>query len=209
MKFYDCTTAPSPARVRMFIAEKGLDIETVQVNLREREHLSESFLNINPFGTVPVLALDDGTVLNSTAGCRAYLEAMYPTPALLGGTDSAKGAVADWVWRIENDAFMAVAECLRNSAKGMRGRALTGKEDYAQIPQLAERGRKRALAFMDVLEQTIAGRAFVVGDDFSAADIDAYLFVEFAKWIKIEVPQQCDNTRRWYTNIAARDSAKV
>lgn len=153
---------------------------------------------------MPVLELDDGTRLLSTAGCRAYLEAAHPEPALLGRSDAEKGLIADWVWRIEADAFMAVAECLRNSAKGLRERALTGPHNYAQIPALAERGRLRASRFMPVLDAAIGDKAFVVGDAVSAADIDAYLFVDFAKWIKIEVPSTCANVRRWHAAMVTR-----
>ncbi|MFB3102090.1 MAG: glutathione S-transferase N-terminal domain-containing protein, partial [Alphaproteobacteria bacterium] len=92
MKFYDCATAPSPRRVRMFIAEKGLSdqIETVEVNLREAEQLKPAFREINPYCTVPVLELDDGTRLYSTAGCCRYLEEAYPEPPLMGRSTEEK-----------------------------------------------------------------------------------------------------------------------
>ncbi len=207
MKFYDCQTAPSPRRVRMFIAEKGLDIPSVEVNLREREHLQAPFLAINPFATVPVLALDDGTILRSTAGCRAYLESAFPSPPLLGGDAVGKGVVADLVWRIEADAIAPVAECLRNTARGMKDRALTGVENYEQLPQLAERGRQRAERFFPVLERLLGERPCLAGERISAADIDAFVFVEFARWVKIEVPGECTGVRRWHEAMSARPSA--
>ena len=148
MKFYDCATAPSPRRARMFIAEKGLDIETVEVDLRNGEQMGPDFRQVNPYCTVPVLELDDGTRLLSTAGIRAYLEAAHPEPALLGRTDAEKGVVADLVWRVEVDGFSAVGEALRNVAKGMKDRALTGPVNYAQIPDLGERGKARAGHFL-------------------------------------------------------------
>ena len=84
MKFYDCRTAPSPRRVRIFIAEKGIEIETIEVDLGSKEQLSSEFKKINPNCTVPVLLLDDGTRYTSTAGIRNYLEALHPTPNLMG-----------------------------------------------------------------------------------------------------------------------------
>lgn len=209
MKFYDCQTAPSPRRVRMFIAEKGMDIETVEVNLREREQLGEAFLAINPDATVPALALDDGTVLTTTAGCRSYLEAVHPTPALLGRDAAERGHVADRIWRIEFDGFMAVAECLRNTAKGMAGRALPGPVDYAQIPALGERGRARSERFFPALDALLEGREFLVGDALTAADIDAFIFIEFARWLKLGIPDDCADLARWHASMAARPSAAL
>ncbi|MEM7404679.1 MAG: glutathione S-transferase [Pseudomonadota bacterium] len=207
MKFYDCQTAPSPRRVRMFIAEKHLNIETVQVDLRNGEQLSEAFLAVNPRATVPVIETDSGARFLSTAGCRAYLEASHPEPALLGRDATERAEVADLIAAIEADAFMAVAECLRNSAKGMRGRALTGPQSYAQIPELAERGRTRAGRFLPELNAALEGREFLVGETLTAADIDAFVFVEFSQWIKLDVPATLTNLARWRTAVAARPSA--
>lgn len=193
----------------MFITEKSLNIDTVEVNLREGEQLGEAFLNINPYATVPVLELDNGTRLTTTAGCRAYLEAAHPTPALLGRDNTEKGIIADLTWRIENEAFMAVGESLRNRSKGMRGRALTGPENYEQIPELAERGSKRASRYFPVLNDMIGDSPFIVGDNLSCADIDAFIFVEFAKWIKVDVPDDCENIKRWHQSMSQRPSAQL
>ena len=111
MKFYDCATAPSPRRVRIFIDEKGLSdqIESVEVNLREQEQLDEAFRAINPYCTVPVLELDDGTCLLSTAGCCRYLEEAFPEPPLMGRTVEEKAVVADLEWRMRSTAFSPLA----------------------------------------------------------------------------------------------------
>ncbi len=209
MKFYDCSTAPSPRRVRMFIAEKGLDIPTIEVNLREQEQLSDAFLKINPQATVPVLELDDGSRLISTAGCRAYLESEFPTPALLGRTPAERGRVADLVNMIESNGLGSVAEALRNSSKAMKNRSITGPDNYGQIPELAERGRQRAARFFTTLDQTVADGPFMAGDAFSAADIDALMFVDFVKWIKVAMPDDCHNLIRWYGEVSQRPSAKL
>ena len=143
MKFYDCQPAPSPRRARIFIAEKGLDIETVQVDLGAREQLGPEFQAINPYCTVPVLELDDGTRLNSTAGIWNYLEAECPEPVLLGTTPQEKGVIADLQWRIEIDGFFAMAELLRNSASRMKGRALKGPSFSCLIPHSLLRSEQR------------------------------------------------------------------
>ena len=209
MKFYDCATAPSPRRVRIFIAEKGLSdqIETVEVNLREQEQLDEAFRAINPYCTVPVLELDDGTCLLSTAGCCRYLEEAFPEPPLMGRTVEEKAVVADLEWRMEIDGFLAAGESLRNAAKGLKDRALTGPDNYAQIPELAERGRRRLARFMQRLDTILADRDYVAGDAFSIADITAFCTVDFAKWAKVDVPDDTANLQRWYAAVGARPSA--
>ena len=209
MKFYDCATAPSPRRVRMFIAEKGLEIETIEVNLRDKEQMGDAFRKINPNLTVPVLELDDGTRLQTTDACRAWLEATCPDPPLLGGTPVEKAQVADCLYHIGIDGILAVAECLRNSAKGMVGRALPGPHNFEQIPELAERGRARTGLFMDTLDAMIGDKPFVAGDSYSAADIDALIAVEFAKWVKVEPGEQHANLNRWRADVSARPSAKL
>lgn len=211
MKFYDCATAPSPRRVRMFIAEKDLagEIETVEVNLREGEQLGEAFRKINPYCTVPVLELNDGTRLLSTAGCCRYLEDAFPEPPLMGRTLEEKAVVADMEWRMEIDGFLAAGEALRNAAPRLKDRALVGPDNYAQIPELAERGRQRVARFLENLDAILAERAFVAGDAFSIADITAFCTVDFAKWTKIEAPEDAANLRRWYDDVAARPSAAL
>lgn len=211
MKFYDCAPAPSPRRARIFIGEKGLfdKIEVIQVDLREKQQLTPEFAAINPYLTVPVLELDDGTRLNNTVGIWRYLEETHPQPPLMGRDPLEKALIAQWQWRIEMEGFGAVGECLRNSARGMAGRATTGKHDYQQIPELAERGRLRAARFMENLDEIIGEKPFVVGDAFSIADIDALVYVDFAKWIKVEVPGTCKNVARWREIVSDRPSAQL
>ena len=193
----------------MFIIEKGLDIPSTEIDLRSGEQMSAEFLKINPNATVPVLETDDGAYLTTTTGCRTYLESVHPEPALLGKSSTEKGLVADAVARIESDGLLAIAECLRNTAKGMKDRALTGPRNYAQNAELGMRGRERATAFFSTLNAMIADKPFVVGNQFSAADIDAFIFCEFVKWIKVEMPEDCANVARWHATIAARDSAQA
>ena len=209
MKFYDCSTAPSPRLVRLFIAEKGLDIPTVQVDLRGGEHLSDEFRAINPYCTVPVVETDDGERFTSTQGCWRYLEEQFPDPPLLGTTPAEKARIADLVWRIEIDGFLAAGEALRNSAPGLKNRALTGPVNYAQIAELGERGKARAQHFLDNFETLLAGNEFVAGARFSAADIMALAAVDFAGWIKLSLLVDAGNAQRWYKAVSARPSASL
>jgi glutathione S-transferase len=209
MIFYDCSTAPSPRLVRVFIAEKGIDIQTRDVDLRHGEHLSPAFRAINPYCTVPVLELDDGTRLTSTQGCWRYLEETFPDPPLLGTTAAEKAIVADRVWRLEIDGWQAMTEALRNSAPGLKDRALTGAENYAQIPELGERGKLRTKRFLAHLDELLAASAYVAGDRYTAADIMTMVVVDFAKWLKMTLPEDSAHARRWYESVSSRPSAKL
>ena len=209
MKFYDCGTAPSPRRVRIFIAEKGLEIETVEVDIRNGEHLSDSFREINPHCTVPVLELDDGTTIAEIPPICRYLEETHPEPNLLGADPKERALIAMWDRYMEFDGFMAVAEALRNSAKGMRGRALTGHIGYEQIPDLAERGRKRTERFFADLEARLGESEYIAGGRYSVADISAFVAVDFAKWVKITIAGDQDNLRRWYDTVVERPACQV
>jgi len=209
MRFYDNAVAPSPKRVRMFIAEKGLDVETVEIDIRTGEQFTEEFRAKNPFCTVPVLELDDGTHLITTDGCYAWLEATYPEPPLLGRNTAEKGRVADALQIVMFHGQMAVSETLRNSMEAMADRGIIGPDNYAQIPALADRGRQRGTRFMGSLNTTIGDNAFVAGDSFTAADIDAFVYVSFAKWAEIEPAESHTSVRRWFDTIAARPSASL
>jgi glutathione S-transferase len=137
---YDCATAPSPRRARILLAEKGVAHETIEVDLRNGEQLSDAYRKINPQCTVPALRTDEGLLLTDNAAVAAYLEARYPERPLLGSTPGEKAEVASWNWRIEFEGLLAIAEAMRNRAPSMANRALPGPVDYPQIPELAERG---------------------------------------------------------------------
>lgn len=207
MKFYDCATAPSPRFVRIFIAEKGLEVPVQQIDLRHGEHLSPAFRAINPNCTVPVLELDDGTRLTSTQGAWRYLEEIAPEPPLLGTTPRERAIVADRVWRFEADGWQAITEALRNAAPGLKDRALVGPDNYAQIPELAERGRARTRRFLDRLDGLLADGPYLAGESFSAADIFALVLVDFAGWLKLSLANDATRARRWYETVSARPSA--
>ena len=178
---YDCSTAPSPRRTRILLAEKGVTHETVQVDLRQGEQFGDAFRAINPQCTVPALRTDDGVVLTDNAAITAWLEAAFPEAPLLGVTPLERAEIASWNWRIEFEGLMAIAEGLRNSAPAMANRALPGPVDYPQIPELAQRGRARVQHFIDRLDRHLEGREFVAAGRFSIADITAVVAVDFAR----------------------------
>ncbi|MFO1219934.1 MAG: glutathione S-transferase [Burkholderiaceae bacterium] len=203
---YDCSTAPSPRRARIALAEKGVAHQTVQVDLRAGEQLGAAFRAINPQCTVPVLVTDDGAKLTDNAAIAAYLEARYPEPPLLGITPLEKAEVASWNWRIEFEGLMAIAEAMRNSAPAMAHRALPGPANYEQIPALAERGLERLQRFFTTLNDRLAQRAFVATDRFSLADITAVVAVDFARVVKVKPGDAHPHILRWRAAMAGRPS---
>jgi glutathione S-transferase len=209
MKFYDCATAPSPRRVRIFAAEKGISLPTVQVDLRNGEQFTDAFRAINPDCTVPALALDDGTVIADAIAICGYLEEIHPEPPLIGSTPQERAAVTALNRQIERDGFFAAMDAFRNAAKGLKGRALPGPHDYEQIPELAARGRARVENFFRAMDARLGGREFVAGSRYTIADISTLVLTDFAGWAKLAVPDEGANLRRWHAAVSARPSAKA
>jgi Glutathione S-transferase len=209
MKLYDFAPAPSPRRVRIFLAEKGVTVPTVQVDLRSGEHLGEAFRKINPWCTVPALELDDGTTISESIAICCYLEAAFPEPPLMGRTPMEKGVIAMWEHWAEMDGFFAAAEAFRNSTPGMRGRALTGAANVDQIPELVERGRARTERFYQALNDRLAESEFIAGPEYTVADITAMITVDFAGWMKLVPGEDQVHLKRWHAAVSSRPSAKA
>lgn len=211
MKLYDFAPAPNPRRVRIFAAEKGLALPTVQINLRKGEQFSDAYRAINPTCVVPFLQLDDGTgtgIGEAVAICR-YLEEIQPSPPLLGHDAKSKAVIAMWEHRMESEGLGAVAEILRNSLPAFQDRAVAGPLAIAQIPELVERGRARLDGWFADLDCRLGASRFVAGDDYSMADITALVTVDFAGWVEVRIPEPCSRVKRWYENVSARPSAKA
>ena len=209
MKFYDCKTAPSPRRVRIFLAEKGMDIETVEIDLGTGEQFSDAFKKVNPDCVVPVLELDDGSFISEVLAICQYLEELQPQPALLGSTPEERARVIMWNAKVEQQGLWAMADAFRNSTKGLADRAVTGPDAYPQIPELADRGRARVEQFLRRLDGQLAENRFVAGDSFTVADITAMVVVDFARWIKLSIPENATNLSRWHAEVSSRPSAAL
>ncbi|WP_299988208.1 glutathione S-transferase family protein [uncultured Ruegeria sp.] len=208
MLFYDCSTAPSPRRARMFIAEKGLEIETWDISIAKGEQLSDAFRAVNPGATIPVLITDEGTTLTENLGIAAYLEARFPEPPLMGRTADEKGEVLMWNAIAEQQCGAPIAETLRNTHPSFKDRAITGPANHAQIPELAQRGAERVRTFFDLLETRLRESDFVAADSFTLADITTFVFVDFARVIKMRIPTENAAILAWFDIIQARASAQ-
>lgn len=207
MKLYDNEFAPSPRRVRMFIAEKGLEargvrIARVPVDIAADETQSSNFLDINPLGEVPVLELDDGTRLcESLAICR-YLEALHPEPCLFGATPLARARIEAMTLSLMFRVYLPSTHAFRHTHRFWQGR----------ITQIAEYGalaRDQVLAEWQRIDQLLAGRPFIAGDAFSFADIVAFTTLEFGKPSGIRLQPTQQHLARWHASIAARPSSKA
>lgn len=208
MKFYDFALAPNPRRVRVFAAEKGIALDTVQVNIRAGEQFEDSFRAINPNCTVPVLVLDDGTSLTDSFAICRYLEELQPDPPLFGRDAREKALVEMWQRRVELEGYQAAGEVLRNSAERFVGRAVAGPVGYSQIPALAERGRKRLGKFFEMLNDRFGECEYLAGPDYTVADLSALIAVDFAqKAVQEEIPEGLTDLKAWHEKVSARPSA--
>ena len=209
MKLFDFERAPNPRRVRIFLAEKGIEIPIVHVNLYQLEQLTAEFRAINPGGTVPVLETDEGAYLTEAIAICSYLESLHPEPTLFGASDLHRARVLMWDNICENEGLSAVAEVLRNWSPGFRDRALPGPVDHEQIPALVERGRKRCGMFFDRIERQLAHHANLAYERYSMADITLLVTVDFARWVDIDATIGRPRLRQWYVEASVRPSAKA
>jgi glutathione S-transferase len=203
MKLYDSVHAPNPRRVRIFLAEKGIEVPTVQVDIgKAAENRTPEYLAKNPLGGVPILELDDGTVLaESVAICR-YFEEMQPEPALMG-TDARDRAIVEmWNRRMEFEIALPIMQSFRNTHDFFKGR-------IPQVPEYGEVSKGAAAKNLEWLDAELASREFVAGDRYTIADITAYIGIDFGRVTDIRIRPEQKNLQRWYDAVSSRPSAKA
>lgn len=203
MKILENENAPNPRRLRIFLAEKGLDIPREQVDLRGMEQKGEAFTAINPTQTVPVLILDDGTTISESVAICRYFEELYPDPPLFGTDPLSKALIEMWNRRIELNLFGAVRAAFRHLHPSMKER------EIPQIPEWGEANKPKAIDFLTMLDREIEGRDYIAGDAFSIADINGLVAVDFMKTARIDVPEELANLRAWFERVSSRPSAKA
>jgi glutathione S-transferase len=201
MKLYNSNLAPSPRRVRIFLAEKAISIPRVEVDLGKLEHKAPEFLALNPFQTIPILELDDGTrIAESIAICR-YIEALWPEPNLFGLTPVEQGTIEMWQRQLEWRLLLPIAQVLRHTHPRM------AEMESPQVPDWAAANRPRALKAMAIVDETLRGRPFIAGDRFTVADITGLVALDFAKSARITIPPELVYLNRWHETLKARPSA--
>ncbi len=203
MKLYDGGRVPNARRVRIFLAEKNIAVPTEPVDLGRNDHKTEAFSALNPLQRVPVLVLDDGTVLTESIAICRYFEEMHPAPALFGEGARGRALVEMWQRRLEFELYLPVAYAFRHLHPAMA---------TYEVPQVAEWGetnRVRALAYLAQLDADLGDRPFICGDTFSVADITGLVALDFLKAARIAMPESLSNVRRWHQALAARPGAQA
>ena len=209
MKLYEYTMAPNPRRVRIFLAEKGIEVEKVQVDIPAGENLAPAFRAINPRCLLPTLVLDDGTVIDESFAISLYFEAMQPDPPLMGTDPKSRAVIASAQRHMELDGLHSVADAFRNNNPTFANRSISGSEGVPAVPGLAERGRAAAERFFTSMNNALADSEFVAGDAYSIADITGLCVVDFAKWIQLRLGDEHPHIKRWYATVSSRPSASA
>lgn len=208
MKLYDMDRAPNPRRVRMFLAEKGISIERIEVDIQAGENLRPEYLAINPRGVVPTLVLDDGTIIDESLAICRFFEGVNPEPNLFGRTPLEMAQIESWQRRMEFEGMVSIASAFRNSQPAYADRGNPGAgPPTPQIPMLAERGLVMTRHWLDGLETRLAESPYVAGSRFTVADITAFICVDFAKWVGVRAGDAHPAVKAWYAGVKARPSA--
>ncbi len=203
MKLFDGGRAPNPRRVRIFLAEKGIAVPLVSVDMGAMEHRGDTVTSRNPLARLPVLELDDGTVLTESVAICRYFEDLQPEPALFGRGALGKAQVEMWQRRLELNLFFPVAQAFRHIHPAMR------EWEVPQVPEWGEANKQKALDFLVLLHAELALREFAAGDAFSIADITGLVAVDFMRPARLSVPDELANVARWHQALKARPSASA
>lgn len=202
MKIYETKLAPNPRRVRVFLAEKGIEVPFVEVDMMKGEHKTPDYKKVNPLSQVPTLELDEGTCISETLAICRYFEETNPEPPLFGRTPVEKAHVEMWQRRIEFGLMMPTAFFFRHTNKMMA-------QLEQQNPEWGNQNKDRAIRFMKFFDRALEGHDFVVDDYYSAADVIAMTTVDFAAFAGLAVPDECKNLKAWHARVSARPSAKA
>ncbi len=202
MKLYDHPTAPNPRRVHVFLAEKGIEVERVNIDMQKREHKTEAFMAMNPNGQIPVLELDDGTFISESISICRYFEAIQPAPTLFGATPSDIGRIDMHLRRIE-------LMLGRNVSTSWVNGPIVGKMNIVtQIPDAKVQSDAFVKGFYKRLDNELGTRAMIAGDDYTVADITAMVTIDFAEQlVDLKPDPSLANLARWRAEVGSRPSA--
>lgn len=202
MLLYDMRTAMNPRRVRIFLAEKGLQIPIQAVDGAQNENRTAAFLAINPLGKLPVLQLDDGTYLSESITICRYLEELYPQTPLFGEDPKTQAIVDMWIRRLESEMVLPLTSAFKHTGAYWQGK-------LEQQPAIGQWWRERANEAYYWLDNVLADRAFVATDQYSMADIVLQCALIMAKPTGTPIPPDCTHIARWYESVSARPTARA
>ncbi|MFL5055169.1 MAG: glutathione S-transferase family protein [Microvirga sp.] len=203
MKLYDTDRAPNPRRVRVFLAEKGVTVPVVSIDLARLEHKAPAYVAVNPLQRTPALELDDGTVISESIAICRYFEELHPEPPLFGTGALERARVEMWQRRLEFGLLGTVAAVFRHLHPAM------AEMEVPQVAAWGETNKPRVIEFLRFLDGELADRRFIAGDRFSVADITGLVGLDFMKPAKLSLPDELANVRRWHAELAARPSAQA
>jgi len=203
MKILETKAAPNPRRVRVFLAEKGIEVPCEELDLMQGALKTAEFTKLNALQRVPVLILDDGTAIAETVAICRYFEESKPEPALFGKGALGRAKVEMWHRRMELSLFLCVTQAFRHLHPAMK------QLEVPQVVAWGEANKPRALETLKFIDDELGNRRFVAGDDYSIADITAMVAVDFMKPARIERPADLRNLARWHAEVSARPSAKA
>ena len=210
MKLFDFGPAANAQRVQVFIREKGIEIPTEQLNVREGKQFLEPFTSMNPFHCVPFLELDDGTVISESISICRYLEEIYPNPALFGTTAETRAIIDMWLRRFELDGFLPMLHAVRNHLENFKGRVIPGtRTDLPQVPEMVARGIEMGKMFLERVEPHMAENEFVAGSRFSVADITAFFTIKLTTPLKIDINASYPGVAAWMDRMSMREAFNI
>lgn len=209
MKIYDWHIAPNPRRLHIFLAEKALNIPLVDVGGDDAK-LRADYIAEYPHAMVPMLKLDDGTLIGEAMAICRYFEELHPDPPLMGTDAKDKAIVEMWEKRANEEGMLAASELFRNTDPAFADRGLPGSaEPVKQLPELVVRAKERLNRFYRKFDAQLAQNEFVAGQQYTIADITTLCAVDFGKWTDFQIPAECKCMQRWYGAVSARPSAKA
>lgn len=203
MKLYDAGRAPNPRRVRVFLAEKGVTVPVVSIDLARLEHKAPAYVAVNPLQRTPALELDDGTVISESIAICRYFEELHAEPPLFGTGALERARVEMWQRRLEFGLLGTVAAVFRHLHPAM------AEMEVPQVAAWGETNKPRVIEFLRFLDGELADRQFIAGDRLSVADITGLVGLDFMKPAKLSLPDDLSNVRRWHAELAARPSAQA
>ncbi len=203
MKIIEDKRAPNPRRVRIFLAEKDIEVPYEQIDIMEEEHKTSAFTTQNPFQRVPILVLESGTVISESVAICRYFEELEPEPSLMGHDALSRARIEMWNRRLELNLFFHIAQTFRHTHPAM------AKLEAPQVPEWGEINRPRVLEVLKILDNELGSKTFIAGNIFSIADITALVAIDFMKPAKIEKPEELKHLKRWYEEVSSRPSTSA
>jgi glutathione S-transferase len=202
MKLYDLKAGLNPRRVRIFLAEKGVTIPVVQVDMMKGENRTPAFLSLNPLGTMPVLELDDGTILTESMAICRYIEALNPEPNLFGASALEQAQIEMWTRRAEMELMRPLVDQFRHLNPFWKGR-------IEQLPDYGVMAQGKAREAMAWFDRELAARPYVAGTRYTVADITAQCALLLGKGTGLPIPDELENLGRWWAQVSARPTARA